>query len=113
MPAPPDIVVILPNWVGDVVMATPALRALRRSFAHSRITLVGKRVAVDTLGALPIAEDSLADPSRNGPLVGGLIDLTGLLRAGRHDIALILPNSFRSAFVAKMAGISRLVGYIV
>lgn len=111
MPAPPDIVVILPNWVGDVVMATPALRALRRSFAHSHITLVGKRAAVDALAGLPVAENSLCDPSRDGPLVRGLIDLTGLLRAGRHDIALILPNSFRSALLAKLAGISRLVGY--
>ena len=111
MPAPPDIVVVLPNWVGDVVMATPALRAVRSAFAHSSITLVGKRVALDTLAALPIAEKTICDPSRPGPLVRGTLNLTGLLRAGRHDIALILPNSFRSAFVAKMAGIARLVGY--
>ena len=111
MPAPPNIVVILPNWVGDVVMATPALRALRSRFAHSRITIVGKQVALDTLSALPIAEHGICDPSRPGPLVGGIISLTGMLRAGRHDIAVILPNSFRSALVAKMAGIGRLVGY--
>ena len=111
MPAPPNIVVVLPNWVGDVVMATPALRALRSRFDHSPITLVGKPVALDTLAALPIAENGIADPSRSGPMVSGMIGMTGLLRAGRHDIAVILPNSFRSAFVAKMAGISRLVGY--
>ena len=111
MPAPPDIAVILPNWVGDVVMATPALRALRARFAHSRITLVGKRVALDTLAALPIAENTICDPSRSGPVVGGTVALTGMLRAARHDIAVILPNSFRSALVAKLAGIGRLVGY--
>ena len=111
MPAPPDIVVILPNWVGDVVMATPALRALRSKFAHSRFTIVGKQVALDTLAALPVADNSVPDLSRHGPVPTGLIDLTAALRAGRHDIAVILPNSFRSALVAKLAGIRRLVGY--
>jgi len=111
MPAPPDIAVILPNWVGDVVMATPALRALRRAFAHSRITLVGKQVTLDTLAGLPVAEHTLCDASRHGRLPGGMVSLTGMLRAGRHDIAVILPNSFRSALVVKMAGIARRVGY--
>lgn len=108
MPAPPDIVVILPNWVGDVVMATPALRALRSRFTHSRITLVGKQVALETLSALPVAENSVPDPSRHD---GGLIDLLTVLRAGRHDIAVILPNSFRSALMVKLAGIRRRLGY--
>ncbi|MBL7133741.1 MAG: lipopolysaccharide heptosyltransferase II [Phycisphaerae bacterium] len=111
MPAPPDIAVILPNWVGDVVMATPALGALRRAFAHSRITLVGKQVVLDTLAGLPVAEHTLCDVSRHGRVAGGIMDLTGMLRAGRHDIAVILPNSFRSALVTKMAGIARRVGY--
>jgi len=111
MPAPPDIAVLLPNWVGDVVMATPALRALRRAFAHSRITLVGTQVALDTLTGLPVAEHTLCDASHHGSVPRGLMSLTGSLRAGRHDIAVILPNSFRAAMVVKMAGIARRVGY--
>ena len=32
-----NLTVFLPNWVGDAVMATPALRALRRHFAGARV----------------------------------------------------------------------------
>ena len=37
-----NIAVFLPNWIGDAVMATPALRALRSCYAEARITGVMK-----------------------------------------------------------------------
>ncbi|KHE91244.1 MAG: ADP-heptose:LPS heptosyltransferase II [Candidatus Scalindua brodae] len=37
------IIVRAPNWVGDVVMATPAFRYIRENFADSRITLLIKK----------------------------------------------------------------------
>src|SRR5690606_20915861 len=41
----------------------------------------------------------------------GIFDLAARLRAGKFDLAVLLPNSFRSALVCKMAGIDRIVGY--
>ena len=39
---PRSILVILPTWVGDFVMATPTLRAIRERFAQAHITLLGE-----------------------------------------------------------------------
>ena len=41
-PDPQAILVVLPTWVGDFVMATPALRAVRNRFPESRITFLAE-----------------------------------------------------------------------
>src|SRR5213079_2945469 len=41
----------------------------------------------------------------------GPFDLAARLRAGKFDLAILLPNSFKSALICKMAGIDRTVGY--
>src|SRR5918992_422809 len=43
--------------------------------------------------------------------VGDAVMATPTLRASRFDLAILLPNSFKSALVCKMAGIDRVVGY--
>ena len=39
-PDPRSILVVLPTWVGDFVMATPTLRAIRRRFGDAHITFL-------------------------------------------------------------------------
>ncbi|MCD6364647.1 MAG: lipopolysaccharide heptosyltransferase II, partial [Planctomycetes bacterium] len=116
MVSPRKIITILPNWVGDVVMATPALRALRNRFSQSRITLLGRPIAIETVDGLDSFDETLVDGSGGGAFtspafLGGLFKLVGRLRAERFDLAILLPNSFRSALTARLAGISRIVGY--
>src|SRR5213079_747416 len=41
----------------------------------------------------------------------GPFDLAARLRAGKFDLAILLPNSFKTALVCKMAGIDRIIGY--
>ena len=108
---PRSIVVFLPNWVGDVVMATPTLRALRMSFADARIIYFGRPVALDTLSGTDWADGVIrAMPKTRSPALGQL-RLVGALRAGRFDLAVLLTNSFRTALLAKLAGIGRIAGY--
>lgn len=97
------VAVVLPTWLGDAVMATPALRVLAQA-AAGRMTLVGSPPVLSVLspwpeseGAIPITRRILADARR--------------LRAGRFDSAVLLPNSFRWALVARMARIPRRIGY--
>jgi len=108
---PGSIVVFLPNWVGDVVMATPTLRAMRRHFADSRITYFGRPIALETLGGCDWADDVLAAVAKARSRTVGQMQLAGALRRGRFDLAVLLTNSFRTGLLAKLAGIARITGY--
>jgi len=104
-----NMLVFLPNWVGDVVMASPALRALREHFADTRITYIGRPVAIETVRGTPWADELLVECSRKSLIATAKIMWT--LRRGRYDLAVLFPNSFRSAMLARLSGAANVIGY--
>ena len=106
-----NIAVFLPNWVGDVVMATPALRALREHFNSARITYIGRQAPLAALSGAPWADDVMPDLSRQRPGAANFPAQVARLRRRRFDLAVLLPNSFRSALLARLAGVRRIAGY--
>lgn len=96
-----------PNWLGDAVMALPAIAALRRSFEADEVTLVGPASVMTIFNELHEAQ-----PVRTMALAGGTgraaVDSLG---AGRFDRIVLFTNSFGSAWVAKRAGIRERWGY--
>jgi heptosyltransferase-2 len=92
-------------------MATPTLRALRSSFPDARITYFGRSVALDTLSGTDWADGVIPATTKVRSYTLGQLQLVGALRAGRFDLAVLLTNSFRTAFLAKLAGIARIAGY--
>ncbi|MFQ5490180.1 MAG: lipopolysaccharide heptosyltransferase II [Phycisphaerae bacterium] len=112
MGPPERILVVLPSWVGDVVMATPVLRALRQRFADSSITLLGRPMMEELLAGTTWCDELLTWEPKGGSASGvGLFGLAGQLRRRRFEWALLLTNSFRSALLVRLAGVSRRVGY--
>ena len=103
------ILVFLPNWVGDVVMATPVLRTLRENKPDAKITFFGKPVALSLLDGSSWCDGQIADSSRGGML--GFFRTIKQIRGIAPDTALLLPNSFRSAILARAGGASRRIGY--
>jgi len=112
--ADPDrLLVVMPSWVGDVVMATPALRALRRRFPETHISLLIKSNAREVVAGLPGVDDVIEWPKRGkglGRLMGPMAD-AARLRRDKFDWVVLLANSFRTALVARLAGIPRRIGY--
>ncbi|MFM1918713.1 MAG: lipopolysaccharide heptosyltransferase [Candidatus Hydrogenedentota bacterium] len=108
LPEPRHILVHLPNWLGDVVMATPALRALRRRFPAARITWVGRAGCCALLEGLPHADAILPLPARPG-----VRDMYRLARAlpSRPDLGIALPHSARAALLLWAAGCRARLGY--
>ena len=107
MPAPSRILVRLPNWLGDVLLARPLLHALRASLPEARIAAV----APATLLELLAGEGAIDLPHPWPPDREARSRLTRVLREWRPDVALVLPPSFSSAMLAWRTGARERVGY--
>ena len=101
------ILVRLPNWLGDLLMARPLLHALRRAHPGARVVAVGQAAHLDLL-----AHDGVIDEAHPWPHEGARrTALARELRARPLDAALVLPPSFSSAWFAWRAGARRRIGY--
>lgn len=111
-PEPRVILVALPNWVGDVVMATAALHAIRARFPAAHIVHLMRRYVADVLRGTGFCDEQVYWPSKSEPQkAGGYPGLIRQLRRSRFDAAALLTNSFRSALIARLAGARRRIGY--
>jgi len=102
------LLVVLPSWVGDAVMATPALRALRESLPDARIEGLGRPGLDAVLEGLPSLDAFHLHTMRGwlGPFTGA-----GRFRAMGFDAVLLLPNSPRSGLFALATGAPRRLGW--
>jgi heptosyltransferase-2 len=98
----------MPSWIGDAVMATPALGLLRDRLPGAFIGAL-LRPGIDDILAGSDCFDEIHTEARAG--VMGPKRAAASLRPGRYDTALLLTNSFSSALTTRIAGIGRRVGY--
>ncbi len=106
------ILVVLPNWVGDVVLATPVLAALRAHFRAARITYLLRRHLTEIVDGGGWHDAAVHWPDCAGwGRARATLRLARRLRGERFDLALLLTNSLRSALVAWRARVPRRVGY--
>src|ERR1700752_558274 len=104
------IALFLPNWVGDVVMAPPALRAIREHFADAYLIGVLKPYVAGGLDGLTWLDPRIfREPE--GPWARRMPGVVSDLRRWRPDLAVLFTNSFRSGFMAYLSGCRRRVGY--
>ena len=105
-PNPARILIRGTNWLGDAVMTTPALLRLREKFPDAHIALLTPEKLRELWNGHPAVNEIIPfSPRENVFAVGRK------LRAGKFDLALVLPNSPRSATEIWLAGIPRRIGY--
>ncbi len=109
MPSTPrKILVRAPNWVGDLVMASPALRALRAAHPAAELVLEGLPHHAQLGSHLPGVDAFLADRHRGA---GAWLARALRLRQGGFDWAVLLPDSVRAALAPSLARIPVRAGY--
>ncbi|MEE3368446.1 MAG: lipopolysaccharide heptosyltransferase II [Planctomycetota bacterium] len=103
-----QIAIFLPNWIGDVAMATPALRAIRQHYGFTdHLIAVGRPYVEPVLQGSPYFDEWMTYE----PRPSGKRDLAKRLRRADIDMALLLTNSLSTALLAWWGGAQRRVGF--
>jgi heptosyltransferase-2 len=97
------ILVVGLNWIGDAIMSMPAVQACRAENPDARITLLVKPYLKPLWEMHAVPDEILC-------MKDGAQKTIRMLRNTGFDKALILPNSFRSAYLPFMGGVPRRVG---
>jgi heptosyltransferase-2 len=106
------ILVVQSGFLGDVVLTTPILAALRRRFPSAELTMVVTPVAAPLVAHHPALDTVLLDDKRgHGRGLRGFAALAGRLRAGRFTVALAAHKSLRTALALTLAGVPRRIGF--
>lgn len=105
------LLIAVPNWVGDVVMAGPVLAAIRRRLPEASVGLLLRDYVREILDGAGWNDIEHVWPRAAGLGSPGLGRLAQEIRGRRYDAVLLLTNSFRSAWLARRTGIPRRIGY--
>lgn len=105
------IAIFLPNWIGDAVMATPALRAVRQQFPDAEIVGIMRPAIADVLAGTGLVDRNLFYHPRSKVKSQKGIAFIRTLRAEKFDTILLLPNSLRSGVIAWLSGATRRIGF--
>lgn len=99
-----NLLIWLPTPMGDAIMATPALRALRKHFAKDHICCFGSETNREVLLPGPFCDEWIIQPNR-------YLKCISVLRSRHFTACILLKNSFGSALTARLAKIPRRIGY--
>ncbi len=99
----------MPNWIGDLVMATPILEDLRNAYPQAKITAMCRTPIADLLKGNPHI-DAIFYFSKKGPIAEKKI-LLEKLKKGKYDLGILLTNSFSSAWWFWQGKVKNRLGY--
>jgi len=94
-----SIIVRMPNWIGDLVMATPVLEDLRAAFPSAEITAMCQSSIAPLLKHDPAIDELFCFSKGSGFLRHlGERNVVEKIKNGHHDLGVLLTNSFSSAW---------------
>ncbi len=107
------ILIRFTNWIGDAVMALPALEAVKENFPDSTVTVVGKPWVIPLLQNHP-AVDRILPLEKSGKYPADFFEVLRVaarIRRGGFDLAILFQNAFEAALLARLGGIGLRLGY--
>jgi heptosyltransferase-2 len=103
------IVIRGPNWVGDSVLAIPAMKAIRTQFPRAEITLLVRPWVAGLFTSAPFVDRVWTEPKPSS--FGDWTRITRDIRLNAFDMAVVFPNSFESALMMFLGRVPERVGY--
>lgn len=99
------ILIWLPSPMGDAILATPSLRAIRNSLPDAEITFYANKTVKEVLSPTTFCDAWITQTGRNP------FKIAGRLKKHRFSKAVLFKNSFGSALTVFLAGIPERIGY--
>ncbi|OHE15213.1 MAG: lipopolysaccharide heptosyltransferase II [Sulfurimonas sp. RIFOXYD12_FULL_36_11] len=97
------ILIILPNWLGDAVMATPAIELLCTYYPRAELTFVGSYASIEVLKYHPNCKNAIVDDTKKAPnRIKATYELAKKL--GSFDMAISFRNQIHSSLLLKLTG---------
>jgi heptosyltransferase II len=107
-----NILIRATNWVGDAIMALPAIRAVRQRHRRAHISILARPYVADIYRDQQVCDELISyDPKGEHRGWSGREKLIAELRSRRFDTALLLQNAFDAAWLAWRAHIPQRIGY--
>ena len=106
------LVILAPNWLGDAVMALPAIADIRRAAPELHVAVAARQSVAPLFGLVP-GVDEVVVLERRASIgrVASWRRIGSELAGSGFDAALLLPNSMHAALVSSRAGIAERWGY--
>jgi lipopolysaccharide heptosyltransferase II len=101
----------MPHWLGDVVFSLPTIQALRARLPHVRITVVAHPPAHEFLSHHPSIDSVIKIPCTQKDSFWSACQFARGLKKYQFDLAVLFPNSFRSAMMVWLSGAKIRIGY--
>lgn len=107
------ILVVGPSWVGDTVLAQPLFMRLHERHADLQLDVLAPSWTLPVLERMPEVSNAILGAFAHGELkLGERWRLSRQLKTHRYDQAIVLPNSFKSAVIPRLAGIGLRTGFV-
>lgn len=107
------ILVIGPSWIGDTVLAQPLLRRLREQHPELDLDFLAPSWTLPLVRRMPELSRAIASPFGHGEQkLAARWRLARQLAQHGYDQSIVLPNSFKSALIPRLAGIRLRTGYV-
>jgi heptosyltransferase-2 len=110
--SPRNILVRMPNWLGDLVMSTPVLADLRYHWPEAKITAMCQGGVGTVLAGDPNIDEILSFKRPQSWINRREHqDLLKPLQRGHYDLGILLTNSFSSAWRFWRGHVKNRIGY--
>lgn len=107
-----NILIVRTDRIGDVILTTPAIRAIKEAYPKTKITLLVSPLTQDLISKNPFVDEILLDDRKNiNKGILGFVKLISSIRRRKFDLAIVYHTKKRTNLACFLAGIEYRIGY--